>query len=374
MAAMQRARSPHPPKQDVDFIVIGAQKTGTTTLFQHLRHHPEVALPVNKEAPFFSHDAVYHRGWQAYMQALARDGMTDPSLTWGTVTPQYMAGGVLNPGCGGAARRYDEGTLPRRVYERLPDARLVAILRDPVERAISHHAMMVRRGAERRTCDEAFAQLLAPGALEAARARPEEASAYVVWGEYARILEAYLDLFPREQLLILFTDELERAPLDLLRSLHRFIGVREDFVPPNVGERYLVGRPQRGFEWRRPDTWLRPSSPVSPQGVVQRGLRRLPGARAVWHRVPFDGQRRLRRPYERATAAAAARNRGKAAAGVGASRATSAPAAETVARLREHFAHDAGRLAVLLDGAAPYWEPAQTVDATATAGTPEAIA
>jgi hypothetical protein len=365
---MLSARARVPTKQELDFIIIGAQKSGTTTLFQHLRHHPEVAVPANKEAPFFSHDAVYRRGWAPYMEALARHGgMTDPGRRWGTVTPQYMAGGVLNPGRGEAARRYDERTLPFRIHARLPDVRLVAILRDPVERAISHHAMMVRRGAERRTFDEAVGQLLAPDALRAARKRPEEASAYVVWGEYGRVLEAYLDVFARERLLILFLEQLEQAPRDLLATLHRFIGVCEDFIPPNLGERYLVGRAQRGFDWRRPETWLSPSSPVSPQGVVQRGLRRLPGARALWHTVSFDGQRRLRRPYELLALRAAAHHKGTAAGEV---LADVAPRAETLARLREHFAEDAGRLAALLGGSAPYW----TAGSAAAAGAPETIA
>jgi hypothetical protein len=212
--------------------------------------------------------------------------------------------------------------------------------------------MMVRRGPERRSFDEAVEQLLQPAALSEARARPEEGNAYVVRGEYGRILEAYLEVFPRERLLILFTDELEQAPHDLLAELHDFIGVRADFVPPNLGERYLVGKPQRGFAWRRPDSWLSPSSPVSPQGIV-RGVRRLPGARALWHTVPFDGQRRLLRPYElAATRAGAFDKRRQPASGVS----VNLPRAETIERLREHFAGDAERLAAMLRGSVPYWE------------------
>jgi len=338
----------------LDFIVIGAQKSATTTLFQYLRHHPQVALPEGKEAPFFSHDTVYRRGWPAYMEALARDGgMTDPERVWGTVTPAYMVGGVLNPARGVAPGEYDARTVPRRIQACLPDVRLVAILRDPVQRAFSHYGMVVNRGAERRSFDEAVERLLEPAALEAARAAPSEATGYVVWGEYGRLLEAYLDVFPRERLLILFTDELERAPLELLARLHRFIGVSEDFVPPNLGRRYLQARARRGFTWRRPGTWLSPSSPVSPQGL-ERGLRRLPGARALWHAVPFEGQRRLRRPYELAAARAGSFNRAKAASEAPPQRA--APRPETLERLREHFAADGRRLAAILDGAAPYWE------------------
>ncbi len=350
---LRREQDEQPPaKQELDFIVIGAQKSATTTLFQYLRHHPEVALPAGKEAPFFSHDAVYERGWEPYLQALVRDGgMTDPERRWGTVTPQYMVGGVLNPRSAKAAREYDARTVPRRMHAQLPRVRLLAVLRDPVARAISHYGMTVRTGAERRSFDEAIEQLLEPAALEAARARPIEPTSYIVRGEYGRILEAYLEVFEREQLLVLFTDEFEREPRELLARVHRFIGVREDFVPPNLGERYLVGRPQQRFDWRQPGTWFSPSSPMSPQGAL-RGLRRVPGAQALWHTLPFDGQRRLLRPYQRLAGRTVARSRRRSAGAAP----QAAPSAETIVRLREHFAADAERLQALLGGTAPYWE------------------
>ncbi len=185
-------------KDVLDFIVIGAQKSATTTLFQHLHHHPEIALPSGKEWPFFSHDPIYERGWGAYLESLAGNGgVSDPARSWGTVTPQYMVGGVLNTTLDPLAAGYDERTVPRRMHERLPDVRLVAILRDPVARAVSHHRMVVRRGGELRSFDEAIDELLAPAALEEARRRPAESSGYVVWGEYGRILAGYLGPSPR---------------------------------------------------------------------------------------------------------------------------------------------------------------------------------
>ena len=55
-------------KQSLDFIVIGAQKSGTTALFEYLRHHPELYLPSGKEAPFFSHDSEWNDGWAEYVR------------------------------------------------------------------------------------------------------------------------------------------------------------------------------------------------------------------------------------------------------------------------------------------------------------------
>lgn len=334
----------------LDFIVIGAQKAGTTSLFEYLRRHPEVSLPVGKEVPFFSHDIGYARGFEAYMESLAREqdgGVADTSLKWGTVTPQYMVGGVY---AGANEGHYDERTVPGRIRDALPDVRLVAVLRDPVERAVSHHRMNVMRGAERRSFDEAIEGLIAPQALREARLSPEESSGYVVWGEYGRILAGYTDVFPREQLLTVFTEQLRSDPAALMRTVHGFIGVEAGYQPDNLGERYRVGAVERGFAWNSPSSWLSPSSPLSPQGL-QRGLRRSRLTRRIWHALPRDRQERLRAPYRRAALRSARRNRSVEANAVSANR---EPSADTLARLREHYAAEAEVLTSIL-GVDPPW-------------------
>src|SRR5438874_4830690 len=282
-----------PAKDILDFIIIGAQKAGTTSLFEYLRLHPEISLPASKEAPYFSHDSMYSRGWPAYMRKIA---FADPQRKWGTVTTRYMAGGVT----GGAVNNnnYDERTVPLRIRERLPKVRLIAILRDPVERAVSHHRMVLMDGREQRSFDDAVGELLRPDMLERARRHPRETTGYIVWGEYGRILAGYFDVFPREQILVVFTDELERAPAQLLRRVQEFIGVRADFEPDNLGARYRVGATVRDFSWKSPSSWMSPPSPLSPQRV-KRALKSSPTARAVWHAIPASRQRRFGRLHER---------------------------------------------------------------------------
>jgi hypothetical protein len=339
-------------KDILDFIVIGAQKAGTTSLFQYLKQHPQISLPTGKEVPYFSHDTTHARGWTAYMENLIRhDGLLDPACKWGTVTPQYMVGGVYKATIASALNNgYDERTVPRRIHRRLPDVRLVAILRDPVERARSHHRMMVVRGRERRSFDDAIGELLRPDALKRARRHPQERTGYIVWGEYDRILAGYFDVFPREQILVVFTQELQRAPAQLLSRIQEFIGVRADFEPDNLGARFREGATERGFSWRSPTSWMSPSSPLSPQGVGS-AIGRNPAARAVWHMMPEDSQRRLGRRYERVARHAVRRNRRSRPNEI---RANAEPSLATMARLREHYAVDAGQLAELL-GVTPSW-------------------
>jgi hypothetical protein len=340
-------------KETLDFIVIGAQKSGTSSLFRHLSKHPEIFVPTVKEAGYFCHDGMLENlGWSDYMGVLAAatggKAQADPSLRWGTVTPRYMLG--VPTGDAAELRGYDERTIPRRIHERLPAVRLIAILRDPVARALSNHRMLVRRGRDRRTFDEAAAELLAIDALARSRRHAIEGSDYFVRGEYGRILAGYLDVFPREQLLVVFTDELERDPAELLAKVQRFIGVSADFAPENVGKRYNVGRAERSFQWGSPSTWLSPSSPMGPHGL-RRALADNRTAQAVWATIPLRRQRTLLAPYERLTSSIARWNRRKPANEV---RANAAPSADTLARARAHFRAD-GELLESLIGERPPW-------------------
>jgi hypothetical protein len=346
-------------KDILDFIVIGAPKAGTTSLFQYLKHHPEVSLPSGKEEQFFSHDAVYARGWGAYMTDLVShrfQGPTlDPMRKWGTVTPQYMVGGVFRSGARAAVKDdYDERTVPLRIHEQLPDVRLVACLRDPVERALSHHRMMVMVGRERHSFDEAVEELLRPQALERARRDPEEnrkSRGYIAWSEYGRILAGYFQVFAPEQILVVYNDELARAPMQLLARVEEFIGVSSDFQPENLHKRFRVGHVERGFSWSSPSSWMSPSSPVSPQGV-RRALAGNAVTRSAWHAIPPASRRRLARPYEQLTVRVVKWNRRQAPNEI---KANAKPSAETLARLREHYREDTLRLASLI-GEAPPWQ------------------
>jgi hypothetical protein len=343
-------------KDTLDFIIIGAQKSGTSSLFQYLRHHPELFIPVDKEVPYFSHDTVVETiPWRTYIERVSRNverdalrKTADPALKWGTATPHYMLG--TSTSGSGAENGSDERTVPLRIKDRLPDARLIAILRDPVARAVSHHRMISARGQERRTFDDAIDELLRPDSLQRARRHADESTGYVVRGEYGRILSGYFDVFAPEQILVVFTDELDRAPAALLRRIHQFIGVSPDFTPGNLGATYNVGGTARQFSWGEPSSWLSPSSPLSPQGL-RRAVSRNPAARNVWRTIPEERRRRLKRRYERMASRSARRNR---LAPSDQAQPLPEPSPLTLQRLREHYAQDGDRLAELI-GASPPW-------------------
>jgi hypothetical protein len=287
-------------KAALDFVVIGAQKGGTTALFELLRQHPELCLPADKEAPFFNRPELYSRGVEGLFSTYFPQPLPAGKLL-GTVTPQYMC----IAGCA------------ERLFDAFPACRLIAVLRDPVERAYSHYRMASRRGQETRSFDDAVADMLAsPQAIAQARDSVALGETYVAWGEYGRVLADYLDRFEREQLLVVYTSDLERDPAGVLRSIFEFLDVAM-MVPDRLDERHHVGGTRR----RLPN--------------VQRRLRRSPVG-LLWKRLP---QRTRSRAFIRFDHWNVRRDSNELAAGDG-------PrwSADTQARLIDHFGADEAAL------------------------------
>ena len=226
--------------QNLDFLVIGVQKGGTTTLWQLLRDHPAIWLPGFKEAPFFTYEEAFG-SWPRYLSGIGVPA--DASLLRGTVTPDYMHG----------RNEMTTRVLARRIAEQLPDVKLIALLRDPVERAQSQYRMERRRGREARSFEEMVREELAPEGLHAARTHPHDCNTYVIQGEYGRILGEYLEYFPRESLCIGLIEELERHPPRFVERVLEFLGAQGEHTPPD--------------EWRR--SFASGDSPRVPDAALQ---------------------------------------------------------------------------------------------------------
>ena len=193
-----------------DFLILGAQKAGTTALYAYLRWHPEITGPSFKEVSFF--DRHYVRGERWYRAHLP----ARPRGIVGEASPSYL----FHP------------LAPERVARMLPDARLIALLRNPVDRAFSHYQHEVALGRESLSFEEAIDREdeRMRGEVERMLADPSYFShawwnfTYLARGRYAEQLERWFASFPQEQLLVLLTDELAadtgatyRRVLDFLR-------------------------------------------------------------------------------------------------------------------------------------------------------------
>ncbi|MEH6912078.1 MAG: sulfotransferase [Oceanicoccus sp.] len=213
--------------KSLDFLIIGAQKCATTTLFEHLRSHPRIAMPLEKEMPFFTGDDCSAEAWQEF--ALKQFGRGREDKLWGKASPQYMS----------------EPNVAARIQKLMPDVKLVAILRDPIQRSWSHFRMGQRRDTEHREFSEVIASLLAtmgqttehlPVLPDHAQGYQSEADFYVAWSEYGRILKEFTACFDPGQLLVLYTEELESDPAATVDRLLEFIGLPVGFRPPALGE------------------------------------------------------------------------------------------------------------------------------------------
>lgn len=225
------------PARTLDFIVIGAQKGGTTSLWQYLRSHPSIYLPEDKEAPFFfTASAVEPEGLSAFMALYF--AAAPPGVLLGKVTPHYMMGN----------KQVQSESIAQRIAMALPEVRIIALLRDPIERAISHYRMSRRRAIETRSFDEMTRELLAPAQLKAARAAPTETTSYLIQGEYGRILAGYLRHIPQMRVHIEFSEELARDPAGVLDRVLVFLGLEPGHRPPDLGMRHHRGGSRRRVE------------------------------------------------------------------------------------------------------------------------------
>jgi len=205
-----------------NYLLIGAQKAGTTSLHGYLRASPAVLTASIKEVQYFS--KYYARGedwYLAYFPLAARSRVA------------RLRTGIV-PAVGEASATYlFDPRAPERVRRFDPAMKLIVALRDPVDRAYSHYQMEHRWGRETLPFEEALAREEAelPHELERVLAEPESESglecSYVARGRYAEQLDRWLEHFPREQLLVVTSDELLAEPRAVMTHVAAFLGLPE---------------------------------------------------------------------------------------------------------------------------------------------------
>lgn len=240
-------------KKTIDFLVIGAQKSGTTTLFKYMQQHPQLHLPAQKETHFFVSEDGPSKGLPWYLQTYFAGA--DERKRWGEVCPSYLGYSVA----------------PERIHAMCPDARLVAILRNPVDRAYSHYRMAVRRETESRTFRQAVENLRDRQGGSPKTKIWDDAPFVLEFSRYGRSLERYLRYFDQEQMLILFQEDLISHPEAVLARLLTFLEVDARHRPSNLGREYHVGGEKR-VPWL--DDWVRRRT------ILKRVAKRALGSKA----------------------------------------------------------------------------------------------
>lgn len=204
-----------------DFLVIGAQKSGTSTMFRYLTLHPQIYGSVKKEVHFF--DRNYGKGVNWYRSHFPMRKKLKNGCITGEASPCYL----MFP------------HAAERISQLLPEVKLIILLRNPVDRAVSHYFHEVRGGRENLPIDEALE-------AEENRIRPELIKlqqdktyhsisyrnySYKMRGVYIDQIKSYLQFFNRNKLYIIKSEEFFENPLATLKGLFAFLEVDESFIP-----------------------------------------------------------------------------------------------------------------------------------------------
>jgi Sulfotransferase domain len=198
------------------FIVIGAMKSGTTSLFHYLRAHPQVFMSPLKEVDFFIEEGNWFRGLDWYRKQF--DGAGDDAIAIGEASTAYT-------------KVPEFKGVPDRIADCIPETRLIYLVRDPIDRIRSHYQHRALIGAERSPFDDAVIN------------DPR----YVDCSRYALQIEQYLDRFPRERILIVTSEALRSNRAPTMREVYRFLGVDEAFVSESFDREFYRTAERAGY-------------------------------------------------------------------------------------------------------------------------------
>lgn len=231
-----------------DFIIIGAQKGGTSSLFHYLSQHPQIEPSSVKEVHFFDGGLdpkvdTYAKGVSWYRKHFPLRMNLKRDCIAGEASPLYL----FNP------------LAPARISGLLPDVKLIVLLRDPTERAISHYFHEKRKKRESLPLMEALEReesRMRP-VIEAGRLRSKDYihHSYKSRGLYLAQIERFLKFFRREQLLIVSSEDFFEQPQNILRQVFEFLEVDDsyevqDMKPMNVGHN-RTDAPAEAYDYLR---------------------------------------------------------------------------------------------------------------------------
>jgi hypothetical protein len=219
------------------FLVIGIGRAGTTTLYTALRQHPKVYVSPVKEPRFFVYAGVEEPPTETRDRAVYDKSITDLNeyqalfdavkneAEWGEASTTYL---------------HDE-RAPANIYARIPNVKLIAVLRNPVERAYSHFSMHVRRA---QTSAGEFKDAIRDGSHQ----DPDAYfwNRYIKPGFYHRHLKKYLKYFDRDQLSIYKFEKFIQDKTNVIEDVYSFLGVDSTFRPDISAARNQSGQPASG--------------------------------------------------------------------------------------------------------------------------------
>ncbi len=248
------------------FLVIGAMKSGTTSLYAYLKAHPDIFMADPKELDFFVDGKNWERGLSWYEDRFAAGGSASAR---GEASTNYTKHPFF-PG------------VPERIARVVPNVRLVYVVRHPIRRMVSQYLHHVAEYGERKPAAEVLLTNPMIFALS----------------DYATQIERYLEHFEREQLLIVTGEDLHDRRAETMRTIYGFLGADQSRTPPNLEEELHRTRDKAAptpLAARFPFLARLGTSDATPR-LIARGLRRLTTRRTAPEsvRVPAEVEAALR--------------------------------------------------------------------------------
>jgi hypothetical protein len=198
-----------------NFLYVGAGKSGSTWIFEILREHPDVFVPVSKDIMFF--DKYYHLGMGWYLDQFS--GISNEKAV-GELTHDYFL---------------SDGTA-RRIHQDLPGVKIMFCLREGVDRTFSEYLY-----------DQTLFQYVPHDMYKQGLNFEEYASLPETENrsDYYNNMKPFFNLFPREDILVLFMDALRKEPKKFAEQIFKFLEVDTDFLPPSLHRHFNVARHAR---------------------------------------------------------------------------------------------------------------------------------
>ncbi len=191
----------------IDFIGVGAQKSGTSWAYACLYEHPEICAPI-KEIHFFSRER-FSKGLLWYEAHFTR---CKPNTKCGEFSTSYLY----------------SVDAPEHIHASYPEVKIIAILRNPITRAISQYGNAIKAGEIKEAMSFETYMQTEPSVLEQ--------------GLYARQLTRYLSHFNRSHMCILIYEDIKKDPKKFMRDIFAFLDVDQQFTPSMLGDSINVAR------------------------------------------------------------------------------------------------------------------------------------
>lgn len=243
-----------------NLFIVGAMKSGTSSLHAYLGAHPEVFMCTPKEPSYFTQPG----GLAKADTAAGNEPSREPIDRYLALFAAAGTARIIGESSTDYSKLPKYEGVARRIHSFNPEARIVYVMREPIARTLSHYWHAVRVDGETRSLNAAL----------------RGDAHYVNVSDYAMQIRPYLEHFGRRRLFAMTFEEMQVAPEDVLRQLFRWLGVDDTFIPPNLSriynetpseltQRRLWGVPER---FRRSRFWGRvgPLTPAAFRTVGQR--------------------------------------------------------------------------------------------------------